>query len=193
MSTAVLNQTLEEKISNISDFLEELEAHTTDKQTAKSIQKYMTENNLWKIPTPPQHIPKDPEVDQQIAYNAVKCLVCNETIVSRSVHDYKTCGCENEAMVDGGNEYARYGAVDMSKITKITYTTDDPFDLLREFVSWGSYGKDGNQPLKYIKLKDMTDEHLRAVIVYPRGAKWIKDLMKQEIDYREEFNISITE
>lgn len=177
--------------NNLSNFLENLEAHTTDKETAKAIRQYMTDNNLWQIPTP-GHV-ETPEVSEQIVYNAVKCLVCNEVLVSRSVHDYKTCECTNEAMVDGGNDYARYGAVDINLIDKITYTTEDPFDLLREFVAWGSYGKDGKQPLTYIKIKDMSDEHLRAVITYPHGATWMKDLMKQEIDYREEFNISITD
>lgn len=181
---------------NLSNFLESLEAQTTDKQTAKTIRQYMTENNLWKIPTPGNdvlHIPRNPEVSEQIVYNAVRCDVCNETIVSRHVHDYKTCECTNEAMVDGGNEYARYGAVDINKITKITYVSTDPYDLLREFVCWGTYGKNGDEALKYVKIKDMSDDHLRAVIVYPRGSQWIKDLMKQELDYRAEFNITITD
>ena len=81
----------------------------------------------------------------------------------------------------------------MHKMIKYTYVSTDPHDLLREFVAWGSYGKNGDQPLQYKLLKDMSDDHLRAVIVWPRGAQWMKDLMKQEIDYREEFNISITD
>lgn len=178
-----------EKLSN---FLETLESQTTDKQTAAAIRDFMTENKLWKIPTSDNEI-RTSEESEQIVYNAVKCLQCGETLVSRHVHDYKTCECTNEAMVDGGNEYARYGAVDMNKITKITYVASDPHDLLREFVSWGSYGKNGDQPLTYKKIKDMSDDHLRAVIVWPRGAQWMKELMKQELDYREEFNISITE
>lgn len=198
MSEAVLNQTLEQKISSISDFLENLEAQTTDKHTAKSIREYMKENDLWQIPTPGNdtlttHVPRNPEVNEQIVYNAAKCLVCNETIVSRHVHDYRTCGCENETMVDGGNDYTRFGAKDMHKMIKYTYVSTDPFDLLREVVSWGTYGKNGDEALKYVKIKDMSDDHIRAVLVYPRGSQWIKDLMKQEIDYREEFNISITD
>lgn len=184
------------ELSKISDFLEDVEALTTDKATAKKIRDFMTNEGLWKIPTPApkvEHATRDPQVYEKIVYNAVKCNVCNQTIVSYHTHDYKTCGCDNEAMVDGGLSYARYGAKDMSKITKYTYTDQDPHDLIRNFVAWGTYGKKGDEPLKYVFIKDMSDDHLRAVIDYPRGAEWIKNLMKQEIDYREEFNISITD
>jgi hypothetical protein len=165
---------------------------TEDKSTAKAIRIFMKEQNLWKIPTPPQDVIPQENVSSQIVYNAVKCLVCNQTIVSHHQHDYVTCGCENEAMVDGGISYCRYGAVDMNKITKITYTVDDPFDLVREFMSWGTYGKDGKAELSYIKLKNMSDAHIRAVIAH-RTSEWVKDLMRKELDYRAEFNISITD
>ena len=185
-----------EELSKISDFLESIEAVTTDKSIAKKIRDFMTKEGLWEIPTAPQkvhHEPRDPEVYEHIVYNAVKCHECGQIIESHHTHDYKTCGCDNEAMVDGGIAYARYGAKDMTKITKITYTDQDPHDLIREFASWGTYGKTGNEPLKYVKIKDMTDDHVRAVIVYPRGASWFKELLKNELEYRAEFNISITE
>ncbi len=53
---------------------------------------------------------------RQIVYNSVKCLECNKVLVSRHRHDCVTCGCPNDAMIDGGNEYTRYGAMDMDKI-----------------------------------------------------------------------------
>lgn len=175
------------------EFLERLESETTDKQTAEKIRDYMIQIGTWEKVSEPVHVPKNPEVSEQIVYNAVKCEECKEIIQSYHGHDYKTCSCDNQAMVDGGLNYARYGAVDMGKITKITYTTGDPFDLIRAFFCWGTYGKYADQPLKYIKLKDMSDEHVRAVIVWKGVQPWIIDLMKQEIDYRAEFNISITE
>lgn len=41
----------------------------------------------------------------------VQCPNCNKRLFSFHRHDYKTCGCPNEAMVDGGRDYLRYGAV----------------------------------------------------------------------------------
>ena len=47
---------------------------------------------------------------------AVQCLECNKILVSFHRHDYKTCGCENETMVDGGYDYLRYGGKDLTKV-----------------------------------------------------------------------------
>lgn len=49
-------------------------------------------------------------------HGGVKCLECEKVIYSVARHDFHKCGCPNEAMVDGGKDYMRYGAVDMSKI-----------------------------------------------------------------------------
>ncbi len=39
----------------------------------------------------------------------VECPDCGKRLFSYSHHDYKTCGCPNETMVDGGRSYLRYG------------------------------------------------------------------------------------
>lgn len=39
----------------------------------------------------------------------VECVECKKRMFSFHVHDYKTCGCPNDTMVDGGREYLRYG------------------------------------------------------------------------------------
>jgi len=51
--------------------------------------------------------------------NRIKCLCCEKIIESKSVHDFVTCGCENETFVDGGCEYTRIGGKDLSKIVFI--------------------------------------------------------------------------
>lgn len=42
-------------------------------------------------------------------YCGVQCAECSQRMFSYWGHDYKTCGCPNETMVDGGKEYLRYG------------------------------------------------------------------------------------
>jgi hypothetical protein len=121
---------------------------------------------------------------RQIVYNAIKCLECGETIVSYSRHDYNTCGCPNGAMVDGGNEYERYGAMDMEKIeTKYIYADDD-FEVVRKYATRGSRGVDGKQPLTYIAICDIDDDYLQAILDYG-GADWHLDLIRKEIEYRK--------
>lgn len=122
---------------------------------------------------------------RQLVYNAVTCLECLDTIVSYYRHDYKTCQCSNQAMVDGGIDYARYGAMDMKKIVHHEVFADDDFQLVRQYATRGSRGKDGQQPLTHIALKDMDDDYLQAVLDYG-GAEWHLDLIRKEIKYRED-------
>ena len=121
---------------------------------------------------------------RQIVYNAVTCKECGETIVSRHVHDYKTCGCENAAMVDGGNDYARYGAKDMSKIESHVLYADDDFEIVRQYATRGSRGKDGLQKLLYIPICDIDDDYLQSILEYG-GANWHLDLIRKEIEWRK--------
>jgi len=122
---------------------------------------------------------------RQIVYNAIKCLECGETIVSRSRHDYNTCSCPNHAMVDGGNEYERYGANDMTMIEPKYIYADDPFEIVRKYATRGSRGVDGRQPLTYIPICDIKDDYLWAILEYG-GPEWHLDLIRKEIKYRED-------
>ena len=36
--------------------------------------------------------------------------------------------------------------------------------ILRETRKWGTYGIDGNQELKYLKISELSDGHLEAII-----------------------------
>jgi hypothetical protein len=125
------------------------------------------------------------EERKQLVYNSVTCQECNETIVSYHRHDYKTCLCPNNAMVDGGTDYLRYGAKDMTKIKIFAVYTDDDFELVRKYATRGGRGIDGKQPLKYVPLCEMNDDWLEAVLDYG-GADWHLDLIKKEIQYRKD-------
>jgi hypothetical protein len=121
---------------------------------------------------------------RQIVYNSIKCLECNEVLVSRHRHDYVTCDCPNNAMVDGGNEYERYGAMDMDKIELNYIYLDDDFEIVRQHAARGSRGKDGKQPLTWVTIADMSDNYLQAVLDYG-GDDWHIELIDKEIKYRD--------
>ncbi len=60
----------------------------------------------------------------QKAHIGVLCGKCLKVIISWTVHDYKTCGCENEAMVDGGRDYLHCGSsgvwpIEIVKVSRI--------------------------------------------------------------------------
>lgn len=124
---------------------------------------------------------------EQIVLSTATCKKCGDVLISRHRHDYVMCGCDNKTMLDGGTEYQRFGGkvlkyVDLSG----TIYLSDGFEKCRTAPIWGSYGKDGTEPVKYMSVSEMDTEHLGAVIkeMGPRIEKWRLDLMKQELEDR---------
>lgn len=127
-------------------------------------------------------------MERFLIQNSVTCLECGETLVSQHVHDYKTCSCPQATMVDGGNEYGRYGGMDLAKVQTNYLYSDAPHEQLREVITRGSRGKDGKQPLTYIKLCDIDDEYLDALIDYEgtnRPQNKYLPFYKQEKEWRQ--------
>ncbi len=58
--------------------------------------------------------------------NSIQCLDCEAILVSTHRHDYRTCDCPNQAMVDGGKEYLRRGAKDLERIKELSITETRP-------------------------------------------------------------------
>jgi len=58
----------------------------------------------------------------------------------------------------------------------------------RNLIKWGSFGKYGNEPIKYTLIRDLSDSHLMRIV------EWVKDnphyhpdilrLMKDEVKFR---------
>lgn len=48
----------------------------------------------------------------------IRCLICGDTIKSKSVHNLVSCKCES-CYIDGGSYYTHIGAKNFSKIVKI--------------------------------------------------------------------------
>jgi hypothetical protein len=62
----------------------------------------------------------------------IRCNVCGAVLHSMSRHDFQKCSCENEAFVDGGFDYMRAGAVDLSKIDVISHTHEDGLVIIND-------------------------------------------------------------
>jgi len=100
-------------------------------------------------------------------------------------HDYVTYIEDGiEYMVDGGADYLRRS---VAPHEEISVTTDDPFDVIREHLEWGTYGKNGRGPFKWVVLADMSSAHIQAVLdTQPQVPEWRRDLMKKELEHRNE-------
>ena len=107
---------------------------------------------------------------------------------SKTRHDYKEYEDANgwTYMVDGGLDYVRRSVNKHEPAIDLILMEAEPHFFLRDYVTWGTYGKQQDQPLSYITIADMTDGHLQAVLdtqknMYPQ----IGDLMVAELEYRE--------
>ena len=133
-------------------------------------------------------------MEKQLVHNSVTCLECGETLVSFHTHDYKTCSCENETMVDGGLSYGRYGGKDLDKVKTNYVYDDDKIEVIREVFYRGGRGIVGREELKYVKLSEVNDEWLGAIIDYEeqyRPNNKYLPIYYKELNYRDDNKISV--
>lgn len=133
-------------------------------------------------------------MEKQVILNRVQCKSCGEVLTSYNRHDYKTCGCDNETMIDGGTYYQRYGGKDLSLVdnSSTIYLSEDHM-MNRSAAHWGNRGKDGRSPLSYKSIADMSNEHIINIILDMKGKimPWMEKIMDDEIEYRRINNITI--
>ena len=110
-------------------------------------------------------------------------------IESKFRHDYVTHDDKNgdTYMVDGGHDYLRRSVNEIPARDLSEASIDDDHEHNRQHLKWGTYGKNGKQPLTWITLKDMYLEHINAIL---NGKQTInqemRDFFEKEIEYREE-------
>lgn len=126
-------------------------------------------------------------MEKQIILNRVQCRECGEVLTSYNRHDYKTCGCTNETMVDGGTDYQRYGGLNLDLVdTSSTIYLSDDHEMNRSAAHWGNRGKDGRSPLSYKSVADMSNTHLANILkdLGGRIAPWLENIIIEELTYR---------
>ena len=107
-------------------------------------------------------------------------------LVSRSRHDFREYTDSNgkQYMVDGGLDYIRTTIHD-DQLDLAVYL-EDGHNAVRDAAEWGTFGQRGNQPLRYVKIKHMDTDHLKAVLdtvhqLHPN----LRTAMEDELNYRE--------
>jgi hypothetical protein len=130
--------------------------------------------------------------EKKIVLNRIKCRHCDDIIISYSVHDYRECKCGRVA-VDGGREYLkRTYTSDTSDYIEMSLYEDAPFEEIRKYVRWGTYGKDAKGPLTFVFLNEMTNEHIRNILRnVQHGGGTIRKFFAMEWEYRKQKNILI--
>ena len=78
---------------------------------------------------------KEKGIRKVLTLNSVRCLECNEVLVSKSQHHFVMCSCPNETATDGGNAYQRYMGRDLNKVenlSKYIYMTEQEYQDMLE-------------------------------------------------------------
>jgi len=120
-----------------------------------------------------------------ILENKIQCNKCKDVLVSEYRHDFKFCSCGSCA-VDGGKDYAKRLGCDFTDLS--VYSDDLEFEEIRELFTWGTRGVNGNKPIKYVALKDLDTDHIKAIL----NTQWhikgtlTEEFMQKELAYRGE-------
>lgn len=107
-------------------------------------------------------------------------------IESQHRHDYVTHKDKNgkEYILDGGLDYIKSSANGDEEY--LTVTDSDSHEVVREALTWGTYGKDGKSPFHHITLSNMETAHIEACLdTQPSMYPQIRTAMKTELAYRE--------
>ena len=118
---------------------------------------------------------------------------------SMHVHDYVTHVDKNglQYSLDGGSEYQRYNLQPPGFEHKdLSIYSDAPFEIIRENFYRGGRGKDGRQPLTWVKLNEMSDNWVKNCIEYNRQLNFADDCYsseryRDELQYRRDNHIKI--
>lgn len=104
---------------------------------------------------------------------------------SKSHYDYQSYVDANGKtyMVDGGREmYTRRSIHDDQEDLTVYYSAGH--EVCRELITWGTYGINGDQPLKHVTVAEMDTAHLETVVKLPRISPIIKQVMLDELEMR---------
>lgn len=117
-------------------------------------------------------------------------------LTSHHVHDYVThLDANGETyMLDGGCEYQRFN-INEERPIDLSVWSDDSYEKIRVSYHRGGRGKNGDEPLKWVPMSEMSDEWLKNCIKYndDRGAGMCDSTYwyAKELRYRKRMNISI--
>lgn len=111
---------------------------------------------------------------------------------SRNRHDYREHVDANGKtyMIDGGLDYVRCSVHD-DQVWAGCYL-EDGHEAVREALTWGTYGKNGDEPYRQVTLSEMSDAHIQACLDTQTSMYLqIRTAMETELQYRKQHNILI--
>ena len=130
----------------------------------------------------------------KIILNSIQCNHCGQAVISHHRHDFNSCSC-GRVSVDGGRDYTRRLFQTEGDYRELSLYSNAPFDIIRENLYRGSRGKDGDEPLHWVKISEMSNKYLINLIDYCKDNDYsiTSDTRYyfQEVEYRQTNNINI--
>lgn len=109
----------------------------------------------------------------------------------KSQHDYVTYtdADDNFYAVDGGTLYTRI----VGDLTPACLYEGDSHEEIRKYFSWKTYGKNCDEPGKWVTLNTMTNQHIEAILCTQKHIEGtsVERLFQAELEYRKDNNILI--
>ena len=108
-------------------------------------------------------------------------------LTSRHRHDYQSHLDKNGEIYvnDGGLSYLKR-SVNKEPYEDLSLYSTDSFEKLREGIEWGSRGKNGNEPLHYKPISNMSNNHINSILSQYKLEDYLKEVFEKEISYRNE-------
>ena len=116
-------------------------------------------------------------------------------LTSTHVHDFVQHTDLNgeDYFLDGGEYYIKT-SVNKIPAKDLSVTSDSPHEDIRNYFTWKSYGKPATLPMRRVLLKDLTNEHIEAIIVTQLHLTTeVLCLFGDELIYRDNFDLNIYE
>jgi len=116
--------------------------------------------------------------------NAIRIKEYDIILWSRTTHDYEEY---KGYSVDGGTDYSLISIPEdktLDDIESLEIYDDEPIESMMKKLLWGTYGKDGNQPLKYVKLFECETDHLHNILKSQRISDYYKSVINYILEYR---------
>ena len=125
-----------------------------------------------------------------IIYNAIR-TPDGTVLQSKYGHDYVVYKDANgfEYFVDGGTRYLRRGyTVGAPPYTEISmYSENTSHENIRKYLSWGTRGKGGRDPVRYVPIESLDTDHIEAILATQyQISQELKQIFNNELTYREQ-------
>ncbi len=127
-------------------------------------------------------------MEDRILLNSIKCLKCEDVLVSKNRHDFVMCSC-GKVGVDGGTEYLRRIGTPKDWY-ELSVHDDGKHETRRNTLRWGvNYDENMNRlpQTEWRLLKDLNSEHIHAIVDrgYVENNQFYKEIFKEELKFRK--------